>query len=753
MSDLKILGDSPTTEDGLGFDSYVDILLDAIRNFDAASSLTIGIHGSWGSGKTSLMRMLEKRFEDDTAVKTIWFNAWAQGQEESIGLALLYRVLTELQKKEGQKEKIGIVLANIGKLLVDAGLRRTTGITLEEAQKLFEEGIEIRSTLRDNFEAALAEGLSDKRLVVFTDDLDRCLPEKTIEILEVIKLFLDLPRCVFVIGVAKEMIEQGFAVRYKTDEQAPIHGKDYIEKIIQVPFTLPPIREADMTRFIEGLGISEKEKEYATIVAKGTGCNPRRVKLFLNTLRIRQEIAERTGGEIKPEILAKLLVIEHTFPDFYKDVVRYRAQGLLCTLELVAKGELDEELREKLEESETLQKYYRNEDLQITLKVEPFFCGVDIEPYIYLAGKPPEEYFMFHKSVLDELLSGDSLKIEHAKSTIKSMPELDQQRFLDIIRLKLKEGTLKERRSAAIALGRLGDIQAVEPLIKILESKNEDPAVRLLATRAIGKLGDARSISSLIEALKDEDEEIRMMAAEALGIIGDAKAVDPLIAALKDKEEYVRKNAAEALAKIDDSQAVGPLMEVLADGSEMVRHAAVVAIGEIGDPRAVEPLIIALKDESKLVRGDSAYFLGEIGDPRAAEPLLEVLNGDDMDLIPDVIMALGKIGDGRVVEPSIKLLNHKNERIRSAAAQALGQIGDVSAVVPLIEALRDEDDEVRGEYAEALGNIGDVRAIDHLKVVQKDWRSSVSKNAKEAIENIKAQQKGDKRRLEEITKR
>lgn len=69
MPELKILGDSPTTEDGLGFDSYVDILLEAIHNFDATSPLTIGIHGSWGSGKTSLMRMLEKRFEDDTSVK------------------------------------------------------------------------------------------------------------------------------------------------------------------------------------------------------------------------------------------------------------------------------------------------------------------------------------------------------------------------------------------------------------------------------------------------------------------------------------------------------------------------------------------------------------------------------------------------------------------------------------------------------------------------------------------------------------
>ena len=185
MPQLKILGDSPTTEDGLGFESYVEILLEAIRNFDAESSLTIGIHGSWGSGKTSLMRMLEKQFKTDKDVKTIWFNAWAHGEGESIGLALLYRVLTEFQKEEGYKEKAGNLFEKVGKLLVDAGSRKITGITLKEAQELFKDSIEIKSTLRDDFEAAIPESWQDKRLVVFIDDLDRCLPEKTIEILEV----------------------------------------------------------------------------------------------------------------------------------------------------------------------------------------------------------------------------------------------------------------------------------------------------------------------------------------------------------------------------------------------------------------------------------------------------------------------------------------------------------------------------------------------------------------------------------------
>ncbi|NQE06259.1 HEAT repeat-containing taxis proteinF [ANME-1 cluster archaeon GoMg1] len=613
MPEIKILGDSPTTEDGLGFDPYVNILLEAINNFDTTSPLTIGIHGSWGSGKTSLMRMLEKRFEDDNNDKTIWFNAWAHGREEPIGLALLQQVLLEFQEEEQTKEKIGHLIENVGKLLTDVALRKTTGITFEEAKELFKNSIEVKSTLRDDFKTVIDECLQDKRLVVFIDDLDRCLPEKTIEILEVIKLFLDVPMCVFVIGVEKEVIERGIEVRYKSGEHGiPISGKDYIEKIIQVPFTLPPIREEDMTRFIESLGISEKERGYAKIVAKGAGCNPRKVKMVLNKLRIRHAIAERTGGGIKPELSVKLSFIEDTFPDFYKDILKYREQSFLCTLEKLAKGEADEELRKELEGSETLQKYYKNEDLKSLLKDEPFFCDIDIEPYIYLSGiKPLEEAFGLDKSVLDELLfSRDIVKMVYAASEIKNLPDSDKQRYLNIIASKLKDTSAVIRMNAAKALGDIGDAKTVEPLIEAL--KDENINVRANAAGALGSTEDTKAIEPLKEALKDEDEDVRRNAAWSLGSIGDIKAVEPLIETLMDEAKFVRANAAGALGSIGDAKAIEPLIERLKDEIPAVRGAAASALGEIGDAKAVESLKNVLNDESKFVRSIAKRALEEI---------------------------------------------------------------------------------------------------------------------------------------------
>ena len=89
---------------------------------------------------------------------------------------------------------------------------------------------------------------------------------------------------------------------------------------------------------------------------------------------------------------------------------------------------------------------------------------------------------------------------------------------------------------------------------------------------------------------------VREAAAEALGKIGDSQAVEPLIAALKDEDWYVRKYAVEALGKIGESRTVKPLIAALKDLEQDVREAAVEALGKIGDSRAVEPLIAALKD-------------------------------------------------------------------------------------------------------------------------------------------------------------
>ncbi|MCK4811764.1 MAG: HEAT repeat domain-containing protein, partial [Methanosarcinales archaeon] len=331
-----------------------------------------------------------------------------------------------------------------------------------------------------------------------------------------IKLFLDVPKCIFVIGVEKEVIEKGIEVRYKSKEQElPIRGQDYIEKIIQIPFVLPPIREDDMAAFIENLGIGGREKGYVKIVAKGTGCNPRKVKMFLNILRIRQAIAEKTGGGIEPNLSAKLFVFEYVFPEFYKDIVKYKHQDILCNLERLASGNYSKKFEAELKSSEILKKYHKNEGLSSLLRDEPFFCGIDIEPYIYLSGtEASQEVIVSDESVLDELLSGDSVKMSHAAYAIDNMPDLEKQQFLDVAISKLKDEDMDARGRAARALGRIGDVRAVEALEGAL--KDENASVRGDAVGALGRIGDVGAVGALNKALNDENVYVCGKAAKAL---------------------------------------------------------------------------------------------------------------------------------------------------------------------------------------------------------------------------------------------
>jgi len=738
---IEIFGDSPTTEDGLGFDDYADILLGMIWNFDARSPLTIGIHGRWGSGKTSLMRMVEAKFEDDKKVKTIWFNAWAYGRDEPIGLALLQQILIEFQKEDGLKEKGKTLLRNVVKLGTDAVLRKITTITLEEAKEIFENSIGIKSTLRRDFEVAIGECLQDGgRLVVFIDDLDRCLPEKTIEILEVIKLFLDVPKCIFVIGVEKEAIERGIEVRYKSKEQKiPISGQDYIEKIIQIPFVLPPIREDDMAAFIENLGIGKREKGYVKIVAKGTGCNPRKVKMFLNVLRIRLAIAERTGGEIKPDLSAKLFVFEYVFQEFYKDLVKYKDQDILCKLERLASGYVGEEL-EELKSSDILKKYHEDGDLGSVLRDEPFFCGIDIEPYIYLSGtEASQEVMVFDESVLNELLGWDYVKMRHAVNIINKMPDSEKQQFLNVVISKLKDKDVSVRRAAADALKGIGDSRAVEALIEAL--KDKDVSVRRNAAWALYEIGDAGSVEALMGALKDTDTAVRVHAARTLSGLGDVSTVEALKEALKDADAEVRGDAAWGLGRIADAGSVEALIEALKGEEDAdVRRVATDALGAIGDARAVEVLEEALNDEDEDVRMSAAGALSCMSDPRAVEALIEALKEGAVEVRRSAAGVLGHTGDVRAVEALEKALKDEDEDVRMSAALSLSGISDPRAVEVLIEALKDGAVNMRRSAAWALGDIGDAKSVEALKEALIDKDVNVREGATWALEQIKAKQ-------------
>jgi HEAT repeat protein len=303
-------------------------------------------------------------------------------------------------------------------------------------------------------------------------------------------------------------------------------------------------------------------------------------------------------------------------------------------------------------------------------------------------------------------------------------------------------------------LGQIGGTRAVEPLVAALSDDNDQVSraaadtLDLLAWSPDSGEGGAAywaakgqwqkcveigrpAVEPLIGALKHHDPAVRQLAARALGDIGDTRAVEPLIAAMRGRED-LRAIAATALGQIDDIRAEEPLLAALKDGASNVRAAAARALGRLGDVAAVERLIAALKDHESVVRGAAVEALGEIGDPRAVEPLIGCLKGRE-DVRVAAAVALGVIGDARAVEPLIVAL--KDWRVCVPAAEALARIG-APAAVPLVATLNDRNDAVRDAAVEALIVQIGAPAIGPLIVALASERETGREAAADALDRL-----------------
>ena len=298
---LSILSDQPADHDRLNFGPYAKTLADIIADPSTDTPLTIGVFGDWGRGKTSLMRMVQRGLEEQGKpsfpIRTVWFNAWLYSHQESLWRALISCVLGGVSGFNTLSDDARAALPHLEARLYPAGtpasgfLTMPAGVLAElqgaslpplmglellrrlaqregrakEAARLQElyadveesealtrrERIAALDVFRREFEDISRECIVDHgRLVVFVEDLDRCLPDKAVEVLEAIKLFLDVPGCVFVLGVAREVIEEGIRVRYK-DYETKLDGAEYLEKIIQIPFALPPIAPESARAYVQ----------------------------------------------------------------------------------------------------------------------------------------------------------------------------------------------------------------------------------------------------------------------------------------------------------------------------------------------------------------------------------------------------------------------------------------------------------------------------------------------------------------------
>lgn len=403
--------DNETTQDLLGYQVHADLLRKIILN-DAMLPISIGVFGNWGSGKSSLMLLLQQSLHEweeshqneHSIILQVYFNSWQFESYDSTKLTMIESILEALDKDINTRkdvfERADDLLARINFLKVGVFILKKAydNLTPDWMKKWLPKKDDIDkitgkdkynnlledvtkgntskfiATFRELFED-LVNDMGYKAVIVYVDDLDRCDPKRIIGCLEAVKLFVNVKKTAFVIGADERIIEYAISQHYpiqmkKEDISSPF--SDYLEKLIQLPYKLPRLSDNEQETYItlllcknhlneihfnqihqkylefrktdkhskyniddikanipENQNIDFYAVEYrlpiVPIIKQFLNGNPRQLKRFLNTLCVRQELAEVAGfRDIRPDVLTKIMVLEYNtlynsrFEELYK---------------------------------------------------------------------------------------------------------------------------------------------------------------------------------------------------------------------------------------------------------------------------------------------------------------------------------------------------------------------------------------------------------------------------------------------------
>ena len=260
------------------------------------------------------------------------------------------------------------------------------------------------------------------------------------------------------------------------------------------------------------------------------------------------------------------------------------------------------------------------------------------------------------------------------------------------------------------ALGRIGDVSAVEPLVNtLLTNRRGAPSELRIALTALG----VPAIPTIMRALAAPEAEVRLIATQAVAEIGGPSAVVPLGSMLTDNSVAVRRVAADALRGSADERVLPQVAAALGDEDWRVYHAARDALASVGTP-AIPVLIDALGDENPRVSSMAQQALARIG--AATLPALKVALTSPSEVRAHwAAIAMGEIGYD-AVDYALQVLKDRTWPVtaRAQAAAALGRTGAGDAVEPLMEALRNQEPQVQTAAINALSRLADERATEAL---------------------------------------
>jgi RecA/RadA recombinase len=391
--DFPLWDDNPSDVDLLGFASLVAPARQALTR-PSLDPVCVGVFGPWGSGKTSVAKHVHKELDAQDGVLVIYAEPWAFDPATDPKARLIGIVLNAINAHlKGTGSLTSDLRDAIGKLAKRIRWSRAVKLTaktaltaqlpsIDELADVFkgDEDAPVDEPSIDGFRDDFAQLMTDpalrdvQRLVVIVDDLDRCLPDTVVDVLEAIKLFLAVPKMAFLIAADEKAVRFAIATRYATtrvamEKEAMELAVRYLDKIVHIPIRLPVLSLMDVEAYVLQLlllqdpnGVAHRDavrdhcdqrrrggessllqglpsavdqehlilaERLAPVLYEGMDGNPRRIKRFLNELWLRSVFAQARGVDVDHSAVAKLMVLEQVHESAFEEMLEWVRAGTI----------------------------------------------------------------------------------------------------------------------------------------------------------------------------------------------------------------------------------------------------------------------------------------------------------------------------------------------------------------------------------------------------------------------------------------
>ncbi|MCE3227927.1 MAG: Phage exclusion protein [Bacteroidetes bacterium] len=236
---------SAATDDKFQRYEFSRRIAETVKNRKAENCLVVGVYGAWGEGKTSVINFIENELKTSNDIVVIKFNPWRYGDENALLTQFFNQFAETLDANlQTSSEKVGKYVKKYGKFLnVDIPF---IGNSADLAESIGEGLANVNiETLKERIEKIILD--SKKKIVIFIDDIDRLDKSEIYSVFRLVKLTADFKHTTYILSFDEEMVASAIGERF--GEGSRDAGRNFLEKIVQVPLKIPTAQPNDLKSF------------------------------------------------------------------------------------------------------------------------------------------------------------------------------------------------------------------------------------------------------------------------------------------------------------------------------------------------------------------------------------------------------------------------------------------------------------------------------------------------------------------------